>query len=248
MDGSNVDVGAIELAARIAASQTFGPFRDEPDSPYYQAEGLSPEATWEHLAGQVAIVCGQAIVQGLNDQRLRTGLMESWHAAIFGELFPDRSGRIRSGREQGQFGVLLGTRENPVPQTYASTPGQNLPRRLDEIWASFEALAGQERVFRLEELAEAAAKLYAKFLNLHPFVDGNGRVSFVLLQFSLARLDLPAVALPDYEEHQWALGLALRRDGKKTYAQLTRLLVDKFDDASKIFTAIQAERRVQGRR
>lgn len=242
MDGLNIESDAIELAARIAARQTFGPFRDEPESPFFQADRYSPEQTWEHLAEEVAITCGNAIRQGLADERLRRGLMESWHGGIFGELFPEEAGRMRSGRNKGQFGVMLGTRENPVPQTYDSIMAENLPRRLDELCAGFEAFAREEREFDLEELAEAAAKLYSKFLNLHPFLDGNGRVCFVLLQFSLARLDLPAVALPDHDEHQWALGQALRRDGKQTYAQLTRLLVDKFEVASTMFEAIQAER------
>jgi fido (protein-threonine AMPylation protein) len=232
---------AIEIAARIAARQTFGPFRDEEDSPFYRAEGVTPEETWERLAERVAVVTAEGILAGLADERLRRLRFEKWHAAIFGELFPEVAGRVRAGREQGQFGVVLGTRENPVLQTYASTVGMNLPRRLDEICAGFEVVVREDRDFELEELAEAAVKLYAKFLSLHPFVDGNGRVAFVLLQFALARLDLPAVSLHDHADHQWCLGQALRRDGKQTYAQLTHFLVDRFGEASRMYEAIRAE-------
>lgn len=66
---------AIELAARIATRQTFGPFYGEPDSPFYEAEGLSPEETWERLAEKLALVTAHAILQGLENQTLHRGLL-----------------------------------------------------------------------------------------------------------------------------------------------------------------------------
>jgi fido (protein-threonine AMPylation protein) len=233
-------------AARIAARQTFGPFVDEVDSPFYQAANLSPEETWERLAERVALVTAAAVLQGMRDEPLRRILFERWHAEVFGELFPERGGVLRTGRDQAQFGVLLGTRDQPVAQTYVSTGAHNLPRRLDEICAAFDRFAGEDREYGLRELVEEAVRLYVRFLNLHPFEDGNGRVAYVLLQFALARLDLPAVALPDHEEHQWVLGRALRRDGKRTDAHLVQLLVDKLEEAGRIFEAIRAQRQTEG--
>ena len=119
---------AIELAARIATRQTFGPFYDEPDSPFYEAEGLSPEETWERLAEKLALVTAHAILQGLENQTLHRGLLRLGMPQIFGEHFPESAGRIRAGREQGQFSVMLGTRESPVPQTYASIQAEICPR------------------------------------------------------------------------------------------------------------------------
>lgn len=112
---------AAMTAARIAARQTFGPFEDEVDSPFFQAEDLSPQETWERLAERVALVTAAAVLEGMRDEPLRRLLFERWHAKIFGELFPERGGVLRSGRDQGQFGVLLGTRDWPVPQTYTSS-------------------------------------------------------------------------------------------------------------------------------
>lgn len=232
---------AVELAARITTNQTFGPFRDEPDSPFYRAPDLDPDETWERLAEKVAIVSAQGILEGMVDQRLRRSGIAQWHAQIFGEFFPEHGGRFRTGRDRGQFGVMLGTREHPEPQTYVSTNAQNLPRGLDEMCAGFEALAREDREFDFEELVQATVRAYVKFLNLHPFIDGNGRASFVLLQFALARLDLPAISLEDHDEHQWCLGQALRRDGKQTDDELLEYFMSKFDRASRMYEAIRAE-------
>ena len=59
MEASPPDRDAIELATRIATRQTFGPYYDEPESPFYEADGLTPEETWERLAEKVALVDGR---------------------------------------------------------------------------------------------------------------------------------------------------------------------------------------------
>jgi fido (protein-threonine AMPylation protein) len=76
-----------------------------------------------------------------------------------------------------------------------------------------------------------AVKLYAKMLSAHPFLDGNGRTAFTILQYALARSDLPCVALENFEAHQRALGTALRSDGRQSYAPLQALIVAKLNEA-----------------
>ncbi len=73
-----------------------------------------------------------------------------------------------------------------------------------------------------------AVRLYAKVLSIHPFVDGNGRTAFTILQYALVRSGLVCVALDDYAEHQWALGAALRIDSRQSYDPLQTLLVASF--------------------
>jgi prophage maintenance system killer protein len=93
-----------------------------------------------------------------------------------------------------------------------------------------EALESRETVL-LDELALAVVRLYAKVLSIHPFVDGNGRTVFTLLQYALVRCGLACVALDDYAEHQWALGADLRIDGRQSYSPLQALLVAKLQRA-----------------
>jgi hypothetical protein len=52
------------------------------------------------------------------------------------------------------------------------------------------------------------------------------RICYLVLQFGLIRIGLLTVAPTQYEEHQWALGQALRRDSKQSYAQMEQLIAD----------------------
>ncbi len=89
--------------------------------------------------------------------------------------------------------------------------------RLNEACEEFNAAAAaadERSEDHLEDLSILpAVKLYSKFLSTHAFVDGNGRVCFLILQYALIRMGLLCVAL-GYEEHQAALGFALRADGE----------------------------------
>jgi Fic family protein len=80
---------------------------------------------------------------------------------------------------------------------------------------------------QLNEVVLPAARLYVKVLSIHPFLDGNGRTAYALLQYALVRSRLICVALEDFSAHQRALGVALRDDSRQSYLPLRDLLVDK---------------------
>lgn len=91
---------------------------------------------------------------------------------------------------------------------------------------------GAEHGLRLIDATRAAARLYAKFLSIHPFEDGNGRVGYVTLSYALVRVQAVVVELPDYAELQWALGRALQPGGKGGGVEpLAELLAGKIQAA-----------------
>lgn len=72
---------------------------------------------------------------------------------------------------------------------------------------------------------KAAARLYAKALRIHPFVDGNLRASYVTLQAALLRLGLAGVEFVDYQTHDETLARALLPGGRRqSYEPLAELI------------------------
>jgi fido (protein-threonine AMPylation protein) len=217
-------------SARAAAAQTFGPFNDAPDSPFYAAEDLSPELTWERIAERVALATCAAVVHGTAQRSITVDSVRRLHEIVFATTFPEHAGRLRQRNEEAQYGIVLGTAEQPIVQSARATAGVRVPKRLEQACAEFnETIAEQDRrdAVRLDDLVFIVVRLYAKTLSIHPFLDGNGRTAFTLLQYALVRCGLICVALEDFQAHQRALGAALRSDGRQSYLPLRDLLVDK---------------------
>jgi fido (protein-threonine AMPylation protein) len=205
----------------IAARATFAIFRDEPTSPFYCAEGMSPEQTWKAITEQVAVVTAEVVAQASECYVAVPRDVRLWHERIFGPWFPDEAGRQRVGEERSQFDVVWGTRDRPRTETIVSCKGSSVSKRLGEAFTALrqaieerDAAVANERQRKLGDATLPAAKFYAKLLSTHPFFDGNGRVAYVALQYALVRLGATGVALPDHDEQQWALGQALRRGGR----------------------------------
>lgn len=221
-------------AAQGAAAQTFGPFNDDPESPFYTAEGRAPQQTWEQIAENVALATISAVAHGVARRPISTADVCRLHEIVFASTFPTDAGRLRARGEEVQYGIVIGTNERPIPSAARATAGARVPARLEKACAEFntaiEAIDTQNSV-SLDELVFVAVRLYTKALSIHPFVDGNGRTAFTLLQYALVRCGLACVALDDYAEHQLALGAALRIDGRQSYRPLQALLTAKLKEA-----------------
>jgi len=228
-------VDQLQDSAQFVAAQTFGPFNDGPDSPFYSANDLSPEQTWKEIAERVELATIVAAVHGTARRPITVDAIRRLHEIIFLTTFPGHAGHLRQRKEEGQYGIVVGTAEQPVVKGERATAGARVVQRLEEICHEFnEAVTDQEQpeATMLSDLVFIAVRLYAKVLSTHPFLDGNGRTAFTLLQYALARNDLACIALEDFDAHQRALGAALRRDGRQSYGPLQALIVGKLIEAS----------------
>lgn len=80
---------------------------------------------------------------------------------------------------------------------YAVAPVSEISRRVQQLVRWYNNQEGKMHP------VELAAELHKRFVYIHPFIDGNGRVSRLLMNLSLLRNDyniaiIPAVCRPEY--------------------------------------------------
>lgn len=206
-------------------------YRDREESRFYQASGLSPELTWRALGDELARVLGDAqqafwrAPLRMDPERIRW-----WHGAIFARLFPHDGGHFR--RDRAFFGVMIPN--DGIRQLEGAAPDA-IRRELQTVCSSFNLYAdalGDPEATTVLDRTRAVAALYAGILRVHPFVDGNHRVSFVVLSATLWSFGLPNVEFEDDTEtiaHDDALVPALesKNGSVEPFAQLLADLIQR---------------------
>lgn len=113
------------------------------------------------------------------------------HGAIFARHFPHDGGRFR--KERAFFGVMMPT--GGMRQVEGVAP-EAIRRELTAVCESFNEGVGAFNDVDstgILDRTRLAAALYAGILRIHPFADGNHRVSFIVLSGALWSLGLPNV-------------------------------------------------------
>lgn len=133
----------------------------------------------------------------------------AWHAALFPDGFSGvekiRTGTYRDDRFGGMRVVSI--RGNRETVHFEAPPAARVPA---EMRAFFESL----RKPRGNALAEAAIA-HLRFLSIHPFEDGNGRLARALTEMMLARAENSALRFYSFSER-------IRKDRRSYYAILEK--------------------------
>jgi prophage maintenance system killer protein len=206
-------------------------YRDREESRFYQASGLSPEQTWQALGDELARVLNDAqrafwrAALRMDPERVRW-----WHGAIFARHFPHDGGRFR--RDRAFFGAMMPN--GGMRQLEGAAP-EAIRGELQAVCSAFNRYAnalGDPDTTGVLDRTRAVAALYAGILRVHPFVDGNHRVSFVALSAALWSFGLPNVEFEEDAEaitHDDALVPALEsKNGSiEPFAQLLADLIQR---------------------
>ena len=224
----------IAEGALAAATATFATFQDVPESLYYSAPGLSPEETWQAVTEQVGRVTAIAAVEGANGGSLSADDFDAIHQAIFEPIFGEETLAQRMYEQVVTYGIVLGP--SPDQLTHKAQPGisaRGLPRRMRKISHDLQQAieesdqaAAEGRVGPIIDSIRPAARAYGRFLGAHPYVDGNGRTAFPILNFALIRLGLLAIAVPESDTFHWCLGRCMRRKAKASPDPLAEHLAE----------------------
>ena len=112
-----------------------------------------------------------AVLRQSKDLSLQSVL--HWHKNFLGETKPDIAGRIRSHQV-----LISGSRFTPP-----------FPAELFPLLKDFFSWYSKNKA-KLHPV-ELAALTHLKFVTIHPFADGNGRISRLMMNFILHRHDYP---------------------------------------------------------
>jgi fido (protein-threonine AMPylation protein) len=214
---------------------SFEAFRDHEDSAFYQAPGLTPQATWDEIHRSLAAVSAELVVRYESGFRLEVSVLaiSEWHREIFVSTFPDDAGRFRSQDRSGEwehisFGIEVGTARTARIRRIQGTHPNKIQGRIEDAckdFSAFRLLAEKTpEAFQLSDVTFEIARLYTKLLSIHPFVDGNLRATTIALQAALLSMDLALFDFSDYDLHQSAIATALRSDGRQSYRELGDLM------------------------
>jgi excisionase family DNA binding protein len=116
------------------------------------------------------------------------------HALILDRIDPQNAGFYRRGAVR-----ISGT-------TYTPPNAAKVPALMREVYSLLKAKGG--------EPIGTAARIHQKFVDIHPFVDGNGRTARLLLNLHLMRNGYPPVIILRAERSQYIRTIARSREEK----------------------------------
>lgn len=104
------------------------------------------------------------------------------------------------------------------PQEVGALP-EDVPEELDELLAELEHISP-------EQALTAAAYFHAKFENIHPFADGNGRTGRLLMNYLLLLWDHPPIIIHEEDRKEYYHALT-EFDNRQDLAPLTAFLKEQ---------------------
>ncbi len=110
-------------------------------------------------------------------KRFSVDLILQLHKILLTDIYDSVAGRFRSGNEWVRVGAHIGA--NPA---FVNELMYELVDNYNSKWS--------------EGWLEKIAHFHAEFETIHPFLDGNGRIGRVLMNWQLEMLDLPPVIIP----------------------------------------------------
>jgi len=139
-----------------------------------------------------------------------------WHKRLFQDIKEDIAGKIRKHQ------VMI-SRSRFVPPT---------PVELDILLKEFFNWYNQNKN-RLNPV-ELAALAHLRFVTIHPFSDGNGRISRLMMNFILKKKNMPMLDIPYTNRNSYYNGLE-RAQTKKNELIFLQWLFKKYINENKRF-------------
>lgn len=119
------------------------------------------------------------------------------HKMLLGNIDDSIAGRFREKDEYVRIG------------TYIATTPEHIERKLEELFIEYSSQLDMY-------FSDKIAKFHLEFETIHPFVDGNGRIGRVLINYQLKRLGFPPIIIRDKEKKIYYLAFTEYEDDKKT--------------------------------
>ena len=119
------------------------------------------------------------------------------HQMLIGNIDDNIAGKFRKTGEYVRIG------------TYIAPPPEHIDEIIEEIIVEYTS---EHDSYFIDKIT----KFHLDFENLHPFLDGNGRIGRVLINYQLQHLGFPNLIIRDKEKQKYYNGFKEYRDNKNT--------------------------------
>lgn len=148
--------------------------------------------------------CNRWLRSHAHERFLDESLIVALHDMAFCDVFPDFAGKLRGPSPNYiaynvTFGSRRGVPHEDVPDAMQAL-GQNttnLLKQLDDL-----KVEGSADDFLLEVI-KAAAYTHCRFIEIHPFVNGNGRTGRLCINYYLRRYGFPLMPIQRSDEPEY---------------------------------------------
>lgn len=120
-----------------------------------------------------------------------------WHKMLLGNIKDDLAGRFREPNEFVRIG------------SYIAPPPEHVERLMEEAIITYTS---DHEMYFIDKIA----RFHLDLETIHPFVDGNGRIGRVIINYQFAQLGFPGIIIRDKEKQSYYQSFVEYRDTKST--------------------------------
>ena len=134
--------------------------------------------------------------------------------------------RIVPGKYKTQPNHVLTT----TGEIFQFAPPEETPALMSELVIWIQQWLDQDKEGQCKEIVSFLAELHHRFVNIHPFDDGNGRVVRLLMNYVLTHLDFLPMVLDDRDKYIKAIQFADGGDVeplKKLFEDSIKIMLEK---------------------
>ncbi len=131
------------------------------------------------------------------EEELSIDLILLLHQMLMGGINDSIAGRFRHGDEYVRVGSFI------------AIPPEHIEKRMGETLVEYTS---NFSLYFLEKIA----KFHLEFETIHPFIDGNGRLGRVLINYQLMRLGFPRIIIRQKERKTYYKAFEIYRNDKNT--------------------------------
>ena len=145
------------------------------------------------------------------EERLSEYSIKQIHSLILKNIDDENKGKYRTTN------VIISGAEHKPPQSF------EVQSKMQEFIKKYN-----ENITKLHSI-ELASFVHIEFVKIHPFIDGNGRTSRLLMNLELIKAGFPPVVikLEDRLEYYKALDIANNENDYKPFLELMKKVVEK---------------------